>query len=209
MSSLDLRAIRYALLQLGVELYQWLTFRQLAVSFGEHTSKDVLVAYRYARLDCLWHCFWFDCYRIGGLDWEFSNVTANSAYQFVEPGSSALNETEYTDHKTFELRGMLIKSKIIRAYTDQFSDELGLWISFAGSTWCSLLTIHTVQIDSVYVASDARLVKAAEFNRTVEIIGDSWVCTHQKGPTNFTDFIDLKARIRAVRYLWGSRVVGF
>ncbi|OOO06664.1 major facilitator superfamily MFS_1 [Aspergillus oryzae] len=90
---------------------------KLAVSFGEHTSKDVLVAYR-----------------IGGLDWEFSNVTANSAYQFVEPGSSALNETEYTDHKTFELR---------------------------------------VQIDSVYVASDARLVKAAEFNRTVEIIGDS------------------------------------
>ncbi|KAE8342096.1 hypothetical protein BDV24DRAFT_162651 [Aspergillus arachidicola] len=90
---------------------------KLAVSFGDNTSKDVLVAYR-----------------IGGLDWEFSNVTANSAYQFVKPGSSALNETEYTDDKTFELR---------------------------------------VQIDGVSVASDARLVKAAEFNRTVEIIGDS------------------------------------
>ncbi|KAE8311066.1 SGNH hydrolase-type esterase domain-containing protein [Aspergillus transmontanensis] len=90
---------------------------KLAVSFGENTSKDVLVAYR-----------------IGGLDWEFSNVTAKSAYQFVKPGSSALNETEYADDKTFELR---------------------------------------VQIDGVSVASDARLVKAAEFNRTVEIIGDS------------------------------------
>ena len=50
--------------------------------------------------------------RIGGLDWEFSNVTANSAYQFVKPGSSALNETEYADDKTFELRGMLIWMRV-------------------------------------------------------------------------------------------------
>ncbi|KAE8369228.1 SGNH hydrolase-type esterase domain-containing protein [Aspergillus caelatus] len=90
---------------------------KLAMSFGEKTSKNVLVAYR-----------------IGGLDWEFSNVTANSAYQFVKPGSSALNETEYADDKIFEMR---------------------------------------VQIDGVSIASDARLVKATEFNRTVEIIGDS------------------------------------
>lgn len=61
----------------------------------------------------------------------------------------------------------------IRACTDQVSDKLGLWISFTASTSCSLLMIHTVQIDGVSVASDARLVKAAEFNRTIEIIGDS------------------------------------
>ncbi|KAE8389676.1 SGNH hydrolase-type esterase domain-containing protein [Aspergillus alliaceus] len=83
---------------------------KLALKFGENTSQNVLVAYR-----------------VGGLDWEFSNVTANSAYQFVKPGSPALNGTEYGDDKTFELR----------------------------------------------VASDARLVKAPEFNKTVEIIGDS------------------------------------
>ncbi|KAB8069341.1 SGNH hydrolase-type esterase domain-containing protein [Aspergillus leporis] len=90
---------------------------KLALSFGKNTSENVLVAYR-----------------IGGLDWEFSNVTADSAYQFVEPGSSALNETNYGDEKTFELR---------------------------------------VQISGVSVASDARLVKSAEYNKTVEIIGDS------------------------------------
>ncbi|KAE8353106.1 SGNH hydrolase-type esterase domain-containing protein [Aspergillus coremiiformis] len=89
---------------------------KLALSFGEKTSENVLVAYR-----------------VGGLDWEFSNVT-KSTYQFVKPGSSALDDTGYADVKTFELR---------------------------------------VQIGGVSVASDARLVKAAEFDKTVEIIGDS------------------------------------
>ncbi|KAE8153619.1 SGNH hydrolase-type esterase domain-containing protein [Aspergillus avenaceus] len=60
---------------------------KLAVSFGKHTSDNVLVAYR-----------------VGGLDWEFSNVTADSAYQFVKPESSALEDTEYKDEKTFEMR---------------------------------------------------------------------------------------------------------
>ncbi|KAL5362409.1 acetylxylan esterase [Aspergillus floccosus] len=93
------------------------TGNNLAINFGTQTSENVLVAYR-----------------IGGLDWEFSNVTANATYQFVGPWTSALNTTQKTDAKAFEIR---------------------------------------VQIGGVFVDKDAQLARPAEFNKTVEIIGDS------------------------------------
>ncbi|KAL2862828.1 SGNH/GDSL hydrolase family protein [Aspergillus lucknowensis] len=63
------------------------TGQKLALSFGEHTVNGVLVAYR-----------------LGGQDWQFANVTANDAYQFVGPWTTGVNLTEATAPKTFELR---------------------------------------------------------------------------------------------------------
>ncbi|GES59898.1 GDSL-like lipase/acylhydrolase domain protein [Aspergillus terreus] len=93
------------------------TGNNLSINFGPETSENVLVAYR-----------------IGGLDWEFSNVTANATYQFVGPWTTALNTTQNSDTKAFEMR---------------------------------------VQIGGIFVHKDAQLVKLPEFNKTVEIIGDS------------------------------------
>ncbi|KKK22393.1 hypothetical protein ARAM_002234 [Aspergillus rambellii] len=59
---------------------------KLALSFGEHTSDGVLVAYR-----------------IGTLDWLFSNVTADSTYQFIGPGT-AYEELPDEEDRVFELR---------------------------------------------------------------------------------------------------------
>ncbi|CAG8135257.1 unnamed protein product [Penicillium salamii] len=60
---------------------------KLALSFGQSTTPGVLVAYR-----------------IGSLDWQFSNVTADSTYQFVGPWSE-LNDGEETPEKNvFEMR---------------------------------------------------------------------------------------------------------
>ncbi|KAI9044492.1 SGNH/GDSL hydrolase family protein [Aspergillus affinis] len=59
---------------------------KLALSFGAQTSPGVLVAYR-----------------IGGLDWSFSNVTANATYQFVGPGTK-FNHIHANSTKAFELR---------------------------------------------------------------------------------------------------------
>jgi hypothetical protein len=43
---------------------------------------------------------------VGSLDWQFSNVTADSTYQFVGPWSE-LNDGEETPEKNvFEMRGM-------------------------------------------------------------------------------------------------------
>ncbi|KAJ5888721.1 CAZyme family CE2 [Penicillium taxi] len=58
---------------------------KLAISFGSSTTDGVLVAYR-----------------IGSLDWQFSNVTADSTYQFIGPTS--LEEDQKDENKTFELR---------------------------------------------------------------------------------------------------------
>ncbi|KAL4867982.1 hypothetical protein BDV12DRAFT_186266 [Aspergillus spectabilis] len=66
------------------------TGEKLALSFGEHTVNSVLVAYR-----------------IGGQDWQFANVTANDAYQFVGPWTTGVNLTESTVKRTFELRVQL------------------------------------------------------------------------------------------------------
>ncbi|KAA8644409.1 hypothetical protein EYZ11_002789 [Aspergillus tanneri] len=62
---------------------------RLAVSFGEHTTDGVLVAYR-----------------IGSLDWLFSNVTARSTYQFVSPETD-MGGIPAGDPKIFELRAQI------------------------------------------------------------------------------------------------------
>ncbi|KAL4738774.1 SGNH hydrolase-type esterase domain-containing protein [Aspergillus similis] len=66
------------------------TGERLALSFGEHTDEGVLVAYR-----------------IGGQDWQFSNVTAEDTYQFVGPWTNGVNLTESNARRTFELRVQL------------------------------------------------------------------------------------------------------
>ncbi|KAL4983319.1 SGNH hydrolase-type esterase domain-containing protein [Aspergillus falconensis] len=66
------------------------TGERMALSFGEHTDDGVLVAYR-----------------IGGQDWQFSNVTAGGTYQFVGPWTNGLNLTESNVQRTFELRVQL------------------------------------------------------------------------------------------------------
>ncbi|KAK9573193.1 hypothetical protein V6Z77_000055 [Aspergillus fumigatus] len=63
------------------------TGAKLALSFGQYTSQGVLVAYR-----------------LGGQDWQFSNVTANATYQFIGPTTTGLNLTNAGDAKSFELR---------------------------------------------------------------------------------------------------------
>ncbi|KAM0117122.1 hypothetical protein ACP6JC_006253 [Aspergillus fumigatus] len=42
--------------------------------------------------------------RLGGQDWQFSNVTANATYQFIGPTTTGLNLTNAGDAKSFELR---------------------------------------------------------------------------------------------------------
>ncbi|KAI2886200.1 CAZyme family CE2 [Aspergillus niger] len=91
------------------------TGEQLAVSFGPQTSEGVLLAYR-----------------IDGLDWQFSNVTANSTYQFAGSWTPGL---DLSKNNTFEMR---------------------------------------VQLAGVSVASDSQLVTVPQYNKTVEIIGDSF-----------------------------------
>ncbi|KAF4555790.1 Hypothetical protein D9617_2g057540 [Elsinoe fawcettii] len=63
------------------------TGSNVALRFGQYTSPGVLVAYR-----------------IGDLDWQFSNVTANATYQFVSDATTGVNLTAPGDTLTFELR---------------------------------------------------------------------------------------------------------
>ncbi|KAF2203865.1 acetylxylan esterase [Delitschia confertaspora ATCC 74209] len=61
---------------------------KVAISFGQHTSPGVLVAYR-----------------LSGMDWQFTNVTANSTHQFISPSTPGLNETQsWQLPLTFEMR---------------------------------------------------------------------------------------------------------
>ncbi|KAJ5143222.1 CAZyme family CE2 [Penicillium bovifimosum] len=60
---------------------------KLAVNFGPSTIPGVLVAYR-----------------IGSLDWQFSNVTADSTYQFVGPWSELKDGDEPIGKNIFEMR---------------------------------------------------------------------------------------------------------
>ncbi|RDW58958.1 SGNH/GDSL hydrolase family protein [Aspergillus mulundensis] len=66
------------------------TGEKLALSFGEHTDNGVLVAYR-----------------VGGQDWQFSNVTADDTYQFVGPETTGVDLRESSTQQTFELRVQL------------------------------------------------------------------------------------------------------
>ncbi|GFF30142.1 hypothetical protein IFM58399_02489 [Aspergillus lentulus] len=103
------------------------TGERLALSFGQYTSQGVLVAYR-----------------LGGQDWQFSNVTANATYQFIGPTTTGLNLTKAGDIRTFELRDSR-----------------------------NLLTTRTIQLAGVSVAADAKISRVPEYPRMVEIIGDS------------------------------------
>ena len=61
---------------------------EVAITFGNYTSKGVLVAYR-----------------IDGQDWMLTNVTANSTHLFVTPETTGYNLTEPKGAvQTFELR---------------------------------------------------------------------------------------------------------
>ncbi|KAJ5668976.1 Esterase SGNH hydrolase-type subgroup [Penicillium macrosclerotiorum] len=62
------------------------TGSKLAVSFGPSTNDGVLVAYR-----------------LGSLDWQFSNVTADSTYQFVG-NWTGLSDAQIEQKKIFEMR---------------------------------------------------------------------------------------------------------
>jgi len=59
----------------------------VAISFGSQTSNGVLVAYR-----------------IGGLDWMFTNVTAGGTHLLVSPATPGSNLAGPVNPWTFELR---------------------------------------------------------------------------------------------------------
>lgn len=59
----------------------------VAITFGQYTDPGVLVGYR-----------------IDGLDWQFSNVTANATYQFINSATPGINLTAPGQVVTFELR---------------------------------------------------------------------------------------------------------
>ena len=59
----------------------------MAITFGNYTSQGVLVAYR-----------------IGGLDWSFTNITASATHLFVSPDTPGANLTYPINPTTFELR---------------------------------------------------------------------------------------------------------
>lgn len=60
--------------------------KKLAVSFGPQTNEGTLVAYR-----------------LGNLDWQYSNVTADATYQFIGDWTE-LDEGLVNVQKTFEMR---------------------------------------------------------------------------------------------------------
>jgi hypothetical protein len=59
----------------------------VAVTFGNLTISRTLVAYR-----------------ISGLDWMFTNVTAGATHMFVSPETPGANETGPISPNTFEMR---------------------------------------------------------------------------------------------------------
>ena len=60
----------------------------VAITFGQYTSNGVLVAYR-----------------VGGLDWQFTNITANATHHLVAPSTPGLNLTQADQRPlTFEMR---------------------------------------------------------------------------------------------------------
>ena len=53
--------------------------------------------------------------RIGSLDWQFSNITASSTYQFVGPESELKDGDEPVEKNTFEMRGMYFIKLVTRS----------------------------------------------------------------------------------------------
>ncbi|GAB1311692.1 GDSL-like Lipase/Acylhydrolase-like protein [Madurella fahalii] len=100
------------------------TGQTVAITFGNLTSDGVLVGYR-----------------IGGLDWMFTNITAGATHLLVSPDTPGASLTGPIDPWTFEMRV---------------------------TNWA-----YGVQIDAVHVAAGERLIKLPDFNRRIEVIGDS------------------------------------
>ncbi|KAI1391960.1 SGNH hydrolase-type esterase domain-containing protein [Hypoxylon trugodes] len=63
------------------------TGQTVAITFGEHTINSTLIGYR-----------------IAGLDWTFTNVTAGATHLLVSPETPGVNETQPINPLTFELR---------------------------------------------------------------------------------------------------------
>jgi len=62
--------------------------QDVAITFGQYTSNNVLVAYR-----------------VGGLDWQFTNITTNATHHLVSAATSGLNLTRQDQLPlTFEMR---------------------------------------------------------------------------------------------------------
>ncbi|KXX79261.1 hypothetical protein MMYC01_203980 [Madurella mycetomatis] len=100
------------------------TGQTVAISFGNLTSDGVLVGYR-----------------IGGLDWMFTNITAGATHLLVNPDTAGAGLTGPINPWTFEMRV---------------------------TNWA-----YGVQIDAVHVAAGEKLIKLPDFNRRIEVIGDS------------------------------------
>lgn len=63
------------------------TGKTVAITFGSLTDNGVLVGYR-----------------IGGLDWIFTNITAGATHLLVSPETPCINETGPINPWTFEMR---------------------------------------------------------------------------------------------------------
>ncbi|KAK4232281.1 SGNH hydrolase-type esterase domain-containing protein [Podospora fimiseda] len=100
------------------------TGQTVAISFGNLTTDGVLVGYR-----------------IGGLDWTFTNITAGATHLLVSPEYPGAKLTAPINPWTFELRV---------------------------SNWA-----YGIQINAVHVAAGEKLIKIPDFNRRIEVIGDS------------------------------------
>lgn len=66
-----------------------------------------------------------------------------------------------------QVHDIWIKTDFLLSY------ELGLGISVTIPSIGSLLTVHTVQIAGVSIASDARLLRPVQYKKKVELIGGS------------------------------------
>ena len=100
------------------------TGQLVAITFGNLTSDGVLVGYR-----------------IGGLDWAFTNITAGGTHLFVSPDTPGSDLTGPINPWTFELRV---------------------------TNWA-----YGIQIHSVHVAKGEKLIKLRDYDRRIEVIGDS------------------------------------
>lgn len=99
----------------------------MAISFGSQTSNGVLVAYR-----------------IGGLDWMFTNVTAGGTHLLVSPATPGSNLAGPVNPWTFELRvtnwayGVQIKAVHVAAGQELIQlPRFGRRIEFIGDSLAS------------------------------------------------------------------------
>lgn len=144
------------------------------MSFGESTTDGVLVAYRSVSRSLTVRLVSLTPRRVGSLDWQFSNVTADSTYQFVGP-ELELDEDLIKQHKVFEMRGMIPRYTLCYCYI------LKLLQSRIGASdkschrRCQFYCSHpsTVQIAGVSVAHNASLQVPTKFDKKVEVIGGS------------------------------------